>query len=200
MGGLAFTTAYSFDTETPGQGRNHTFNLNPTYTNGPLMLYANHLQRSQQPGAPGNFATNYDQTADRLGAGYEFASGIKVALLVDRNTVQGSAITGGKLSRDAWAIPVSYRTGPHLFSLTYGQARSYKTAGVTTADTGASMLSVGYEQALSKRTFLAANFSTVRNDSKAAYDFWHPSNTLPLAAGYTGFASRMVYVGVKHTF
>lgn len=199
-GGLAFATSYSFDTETPNQGANHTFNLNPTYTSGPLMLYANHLQRSDQPGAPGSFATSYDQTADRLGAGYQFDSGIKVALLVDRNTVQGSAIAGGKLSRDAWAIPVSYRSGLHLFSLTLGQAKSYKTAGVTTANTGAKMFSMGYEYALSKRTFLAANYSTMRNDSKAAYDFWYPSNTLPLAAGYTGFNSRLFYAGLKHTF
>ncbi|UUZ69726.1 hypothetical protein LP416_10420 [Polaromonas sp. P2-4] len=71
---------------------------------------------------------------------------------------------------------------------------------MTTADTGAKMFFMGYEHALSKRTFLAANLSTMRNDSKAAYDFWHPSNTLPGPAGHTGFKSRHIYAGMKHTF
>ena len=198
--GFGFSTAYSFDTEAAGQSGHRTLNLNPTYIAGPVTLYWNHLSRGRQPGAPGNFATQYGQTADRLGASYVFDSGLKLTALWDRNTVEGSAITGGKLSRDAWALPLSWRNGLHLVSATYGQAKSLKTGGTTTADTGAKMLSVGYEYALSKRSSLAASYSTVRNDARAGYDFWYPTNTLAKPADFSGFNSRYIYVGIKHSF
>jgi len=199
-GGFAFTAAYLFDTETAGQSSNRSLNFNPTYINGPLTLYANILQRNNQPRAAGNFSTTFDQKAVRLGAGYQLAEGLKAAILWDRNTVDGSAVSGGKMSRDAWAIPVSYRTGPHLFTGAYGQARSLERGGIKANDTGAQMLAVGYEYFLSKRTSLAANYSTVKNQSGAAYDFWHPNDVLPVGATNTGFTSRYIYAGIKHTF
>ncbi|HSV53697.1 MAG TPA: porin [Burkholderiaceae bacterium] len=198
--GFGFSAAYSFDTEAAGQNGHRTLNLNPTYIAGPVILYWNHLDRGKQPGVPGNFATAYDQTADRLGASYLFGSGLKLAALWDRNTVEGSAIAGGKLSRDAWALPLSYRNGLHLVSATYGQAKSYKTGGTTSANTGAKMFALGYEYALSKRTFLAASYSTIRNESRAGYDFWFPANSLAKPAGFSGFDSRYLYAGIKHSF
>lgn len=198
--GLAFTAAYLFDSEAAGKSSNHSINFNPTYVVGPVTLYANYLHRNDQPGVAGNFATTYDQKAGRVGAGYE-ANGFKAAVLWDRNTVEGSAVKSGKMSRDAWAIPVSYRTGAHMVSATYGQARSYKAGGHTVADTGASMFTVGYEYWLSKRTSLALNFSKLKNDQNAGYDFWHPNDILPsVSASNTGFSSRYLYAGVKHTF
>lgn len=198
--GFGFSASYSFDTETIDQSSNHTLNFNPVYVNGPLMLYANILRRNHQPNAAGNFKTDYDQTAIRLGAGYEFKWGLKVAALWDRNKVDGTAIEGAEQRRDAWAIPISYRVGAQTFSVTYGRANPYQTAGVRTADTGATMTSFGYEYALSKRTSLAANLSTVRNQAQAGYDFWYPTIPLPETAGSTGFRSRYTYVGIKHVF
>lgn len=199
-GGFGFTAAYIFDTETAGKGSNHTYNFNPSYEVGPLTLYANYLHRNNQPGAAGNFATSYDQDALRLGVGYKSSNGLSVALLVDRNQVEGSAVAGGKMSRNAWALPISYRTGAHQFSAAYGQAQSYKSGGSKIDATGARMLSVGYEYFLSKRTSVVASLSTVKNDKHAAYDFWHPNDVLPASLGNTGFTSRYTYIGMKHTF
>jgi len=198
--GLTVAAAYSFDTEATGQSSHRTLNLNPVYVSGPMTVYLNVLHRQHQPNAAGNFNTDYDQLAVRAGAGYDFGNGLKIAMLWDRNRVEGNAIAGGKLVRDAWAIPVRYRLRQHQFSVTYGQALAYKTAGATTPDTGAKMFSIGYEYALSRRTALAANFSTVRNQARAAYDFWQPSNTLPVSATTTGFTSRYTYLGMKHVF
>lgn len=198
--GVAFTAAYAFDSETVNQSSNRTFNFNPTYINGPLALYWNYLGRNNQANAAGTFATTYDQRSNRLGAGWTFANGWRVAALWDRNEVEGAAVAGNKLSRDAWAIPVRYSTGPHTAHFTYGEARDFKTAGKTTPETGAKMISVGYEYALSKRTQVTTSWSTVRNDRDAAYDFWGPGNTLAKPANYTGFSSRYLYAGVRHLF
>lgn len=198
--GFSFTTAYSFDTETANQASNRTINVNPTYSNGPLTLYANYLSRNNQPGSAGNFATNYDQKSNRLGVGYLFDSGLKLVMLWDRNTVEGNAIVGSRLSRDAWAIPVSYRVGAHLVTATYGKALAYKTNDVTTADTGATMMALSYQYAFSKKTFFSASVSTMDNDAKAGYDFWYPSNVLTGPANYSGFQSRYSYLGLKTLF
>lgn len=195
-----FTASYSFDTETPGQGSNRTLNFNPTYQAKDLTLYANMLKRNNQPKAAGDFSTTYDQNSTRLGVGYQFDNGIKVAALWDRNTVQGTAITGGKMSRDAWAIPVSYTTGPHKVSFTLGKAENYSVNGVKQKDTAATMTSVSYQYAVSKRTTLATSYASMKNDAQAAYDFWYPTNTLSPAANYKGFSSKYLYLGVKHTF
>lgn len=198
--GFGFAVSYSFDTETIDQSSNHTLNFNPVYISGPLMLYANVLYRNHQPNAAGDFKTDYDQTATRLGAGYEFKWGLKVAALWDRNEVSGTATDGGRQRRDAWAIPISYRIGSQIFSVTYGRANPYRTAGATTPDTGATMTLLGYEYVLSKRTSLAASFSTVHNEARAGYDFWYPTIPLAEAAGLTGFRSRYTYLGIKHVF
>ena len=199
-GNAAFTAAYAFDTETAGKPSNRTLNFNPTYVGDNVIVYANFLRRNNQPQAPGDFTRTYDQASTRLGVGNQATTGWKVAVLWDRNSVKGSAITGGELSRDAWAIPVSYRTGQHLLKATYGRARAIETGGTTTAATGASMVSVGYEYTLSKRTSLAVNFSQVKNEREASYDFWQASNILAGPAGYRGFTSRHLYFGTKHQF
>lgn len=195
-----FSASYAFDTETAGQSSNRTLNLNPTYQASDLTLYANFLKRNNQPKAAGDFSSAYEQNSTRLGAGYQFNNGIKVAALWDRNTVEGTAITGGKLSRDAWALPVSYTTGPHKVSLTWGKAQNYTMGGASQKDTSAVMNALSYQYALSKRTFLAASYSTVKNEAQAAYDFWYPTNTLSPSSTYKGFTSSYTYVGLKHTF
>ena len=200
MAGLRVAAAYGFQTASGPGNFDRVVNLNPQYVKGPLTLYANVLRRDRQPGAPGNFTTDYDQLAWRLGAGYAFANGWSVAALFDRNRVEGSAIAAGKLARSAWAVPVRYSSGLHEFHVTYGQARPYEAGGTKVRDTGASMLSLGYEYKLSKRTAVAATFSTVRNQDQAGYDFWQPSNILAEAAGTTGFTSRFTYLGIKHSF
>lgn len=200
MAGFRVAAAYGFQTTSGNRSFDRVLNLNPTYVKGPLTLYANVLSRDRQPGAPGNFTTDYDQLAWRMGAGYAFRNGWSVAALFDRNRVKGSAVPAGSLVRSAWAIPVRYSRGLHEFHVTYGQARPYEAASTPVQDTGASMLSLGYEYKLSKRTAVAASFSTVRNQAQAGYDFWMPSNVLAAAAGTTGFSSRYTYLGIKHSF
>lgn len=197
---FGFSASYAFDGGTNSPSGTKTYNLNPTYLGEAWTLYANKLLRKGQPGAPGSFTTTYDQDATRLGVGYLFDNGVKVAFLWDRNTVKGSAIAGNKWSRDAWALPVSYTTGPHKVSLTVGKANSYKVAGTTNPDTGATMLALSYQYALSKRTFFSTALANVNNESNAGYDFWFPTNTLATPANYRGFKSRYVYAGVKHVF
>lgn len=200
-GGFSFNASYILDAEAPNKASNHSYNINPNFVVGPWTLYGNYLRRSNQAGTANNWDTSYDQNALRVGAGYAAQNGFRAAVLVDRNEVKGTAVAGGKMNRTAWALPVSYRTGQHLFSAAYGQALSYKTGGAKANDTGAKMFSVGYEYFLSKRTSLAASFATVKNDRNAGYDFWHPNDILSaVSAGNSGFRSRYTYVGVKHTF
>lgn len=197
---IGFSATYGFDAPNPQRPRNHTLNFNPTYNDGQLVLYWNTLYRARQPGEGEWQHLSHDQHANRLGVAYQFDNGFKVAWLWDRNRVAGPSIPERSLSRDAWAIPVIYREGPHLWHVTYGEARPYQADGQTRPDTGARMFTVGYEYALSKRSALALSYSTVSNQAHAAYDFWYPTNTLPLPSGMEGFRSQSIYAGIKHTF
>lgn len=195
-----FSATYGFDTQSPQHPGNHTLNFNPTYNDGQLVLYWNTLYRARQPGEGTWRHLSHDQHANRLGMAYQFDTGFKFALLWDRNRVAGASIPERSLSRDAWALPMIYRQGPHLWHVTYGEARSYRADGLTRPDTGARMFSVGYEYALSKRSALALSYSTVSNQAHAAYDFWYPTNNLPLPPGAEGFRAQSIYAGIKHTF
>lgn len=195
-----FSATYGFDEQSPWRPGNHTLNFNPTYNDGQLVLYWNTLYRARQRGEREYRDLTHDQHAHRLGLAYEFQNGIKLALLWDRNHVAGPAVPERSLRRDAWALPVIYRQGPHLWHLTYGAARPVVADGRPRADTGARMFSVGYEYALSKRSALALSYSTVSNQAHAAYDFWYPTNNLPLPPGAEGFRSQSIYAGIKHTF
>ncbi|WP_027478860.1 porin [Curvibacter gracilis] len=195
-----FSATYGFDEQSPQQAGKHTLNFNPTYNDGRLVLYWNTLYRARQSGEGERRDLTHDQHANRFGVAYAFDNGIKLAWLWDRNRVAGPAIPEHSLRRDAWALPFIYREGPHLWHLTYGEARPVVADGRPRAASGARMFSVGYEYALSKRSALALSYSTVSNQAHAAYDFWYPTNNLPLPPGAEGFRTQSIYAGIKHTF
>jgi len=78
------------------------------------------------------------------------------------------------VSRTSWILPVKYMTGPHTFSLSYAQAG--KSSNV--ADSKAKMYNLGYQYALSKRSYVGVNYAELKNGDGAAYQ-------IPLAYGST---------------
>lgn len=198
--GFAAMASYSFDAEQPGAGRNHTWYLSPSYTNGPLSIGFYHMQRNSQGILPLQTVGSLDQMADKFAISYTY-NGLRLGAVVDRNRVDDRA-TGSRQDRIAFSVPLSYATGPHLFSLTYGQALPVHQNGSTLADTGARMLSVSYQYSLSKRTWLDITAVELRNQPNGRYNFWlgglNGSSPLPLQDA--GAQVRMFYAGIKHQF
>lgn len=198
--GLSGIATYSFDAEAPGNGRNHTWYLGPTYTLGALKLGYFHMVRDSQGTLPAQTVGALDQTADRFAIGYTW-QGLRFGAVVDRNRVTDRA-TSASQERYAFSIPINYDFGPHLLSLTYGQAFSMHAGGSTVDDTGAKMLSISYQYKMSRRTTLDATLVELRNDRNGRYNFWLGglNGSSQLSTADAGARVRMAYLGIKHLF
>ena len=200
IGGFSGMASYSFDAESGDVSGNKTWYLNPTYVNGPFRAGYFHMARRAQGPLPGQTTGTLDQDADRIALGY-FQNGWRAGLLVDRNKVKDSA-TGLSQHRLAYAIPLAYTFGQNTISGTWGQAKSATINGNKLQDSGAKMLSVSYEYALSKRTQLNVSAIELRNQKNGRYNFWNGSLSggpqLPQADA--GAKTRMLYLGMIHRF
>ncbi len=200
IGGFSGMASYTFDAESAETKSNKTWYVNPTYANGPFRAGYFHMARRSQGAMPGQIVGNLDQDADRLALGY-LDKGWRVGLLVDRNKVSDNS-NGATQHRIAYAIPVAYSFGAHMISGTFGQAKSTKVNGSTLGDSGAKMLSVSYQYALSKRTQLDLTVVELRNEKNGRYNLWNGSMTgaLQFAPADAGARTRMLYAGIKHNF
>lgn len=153
-----------------------------------------------------NTGNGNDIRSNRLGFAYSFPMGLKVGLIWDKSkNTNNTGAASTYAERSAWALPVSYVTGPHRISYTYAKANNVNTQAGTTADSGANMNMLGYEYSMSKRTSVSATWVQINNKSAGVYDFWHPSSNVAngagaLAAGSAGADPRMLSLGLKHTF
>ncbi|MBS0308333.1 MAG: porin [Proteobacteria bacterium] len=172
--------------------------LQGTYFNGPFyvnLAYRNHTAEGRN---------GLDQKQIRLSGFYKI-NGFKIGLQYDRATndlvvANASpapvALTESSGSRTAWQIPVSYSFGNHTILASYTKAGNY--GNVT--DSGAKMITLGWDYALSKRTNVGVYYSKLSNDTYAAYQ--------PFLAGTSFTGSGLAYgenattfaLGLKHTF
>jgi predicted porin len=138
----------------------------------------------------------------------------------------GAGFGDSEFKRSVWALPFSYSTGAHTLFATYAQAARLNGAigqpggaqsvqlsnvGVTPtgaepgalplamgSETGARFYSVGYQYDLSKRTNLHLNFTQIKNDKLAGYDFY--ANGVGMGNGNFGADPTVVSLGLRHAF
>ena len=138
----------------------------------------------------------------------------------------GAGFGDSEFKRSVWGLPFSYSSGAHTVFATYAQASRLNGAigqpggaqsvqlsnvGVTpagadpgalpllmSAETGARFYGLGYQFDLSKRTNLHLNFTQIKNDKLAGYDFY--ANGVGMANGNFGADPTVVSLGVRHAF
>jgi predicted porin len=161
-------------------------------------------------------------TSNRLQGAYTAPFGLKVGLIWDRSKLDsvGNVATApsSKIERDVWSLPISFTSGAHSGFFTWARARNWKgniggvdlgsitvtpggpgaTAQNLGSNTGARFLSLGYQYALSKRTNVHVNYSDIRNDSLAGYDFF--ANPVGMANGNFGADPKVYSIGLRHAF
>jgi predicted porin len=156
--------------------------------------------------------TPASQRAWTLGAGYDFGVA-KVGLTYDRSELRDLTAGGfgavGTAQRSVWILPVTVPLGTGQLMGTYARASNVKLGvGGTAANTGAKMLSLGYNYPLSKRTSVGVSYTKINNDIAASYQLYTNSslgnagqfgtttaNTLP-----AGTDQSLVYLGMRHVF
>jgi predicted porin len=175
-------------------------NLNAMYANGPLTAGISLWQ-----------ATGEDQTATVARTGQKATNAMvnydlgmaTIGLAYDQSAQRAAnanvaAFTDTK--RTAWSVPVTVPVGAGTILFTYTKAANTKTAGVTNADTSASLISVGYDYALSKRTSLGVNYVKLDNKAAAGYALYTQGSLNGTPANAVGTDASQFYLGLRHAF
>jgi hypothetical protein len=141
------------------------------------------------------FRRKDDQSAVMLksniyGASYDLGNGLQVAINAGEVSSQTGVAT--KFEKSGMTIPVSYTMGNNQFVFTYGQADSAN--GVTSS--AAKLTNLTLNHSLSKRTVVALSYTTLTNESGAAYGIYGTTQT-NATAGADGSA---IAVGFRHNF
>ena len=229
VGGISNTSTSGAENTVPQlAAKDSMYALNPTWSNGPIMLFAAHIKVSHFGATTATTAgaSGSDATASRVGGAYSFPMGLKIGLIWDRSKVEtsdgsnGLAGLGGTANgntgfvgvhsyreRDAWALPLQYMTGAHKFNFTYAQSQDTDTSAGTVQDSGAKMYMLAYQYNMSKRTNIATSYMMINNGRNGAYDGWHPSNNIGGSssnfanAGLSAGADpRIFQVNLNHSF
>lgn len=157
-----------------------------------------------------------DQKSNSIRGHYQFPMGLRIGLGWNSSKVS-EAVTGlVRGNRTAWALPVSYTTGPHAYSFTYTKAGDSKdtsagtsgTAGTAVAaasgtQTGARLLALNYSYDLSKRTSASVTYAKLNNRANGVYTLFYVADTVMGGASTGALAGedhRMMGVTLRHTF
>ena len=203
-GQVGYSTGISDGTTGGGGGLitqmgGNTMNAQLNYANGPikagLSLYK---QRSEDRTAP---AARSDQNAYTLMGDYNFGVAT-VGLTYDNSSVETGLIGGANVDRKrtAFSIPVTVPMGAGTILATYTRANDVRLNGTTVADSGATMFSLGYDYALSKRTSVGASYATISNKANASYALYTTAGLNGTPANGAGQKANQFYVGVRHAF
>jgi predicted porin len=113
--------------------------------------------------------------------------------------------TGAEAVRDAITVPVTLRLGSGTLLATYTKAGDRKQVNKV-ADSGASLISVGYDYSLSKRTSIGVSFARLSNDRNANYQLYTQAALVGHAGGTNAGGvlpnqdQQQLYFGIRNAF
>lgn len=180
-----------------GKGRAMALGLN--YGNGPLKAGVSFWDAKSESRIAG--AARGDQEAGTAFIDWNFGVAT-VGLTYDSSAIDRGVIGAApaETRRRAYSIPVTVPLGAGTFLFTYTKAREAKLNGATVANSGASMFSVGYDYALSKRTSLGVSYAKLNNKSAAGYALYTQGSLNGTPNNAVGQDASQLYLGVRHAF
>jgi predicted porin len=204
MGGLTLQGTYSFapggseGAVGPTSGGNSS-HIQGVYVAGPLTVGASMYQSKGEDQTATVARTG--QKASTFMANYNLGVAT-IGLTYDTSARRDAAASAGFIDteRTTTSIPVTVPMGAGTALFTYSKAGNTKTAGVTNANTGATLLAVGYDHALSKRTTLGISYAKLDNKSAASYALYTQSALGGTPGNGVGTDAAQFYLGLRHTF
>jgi predicted porin len=204
-GGISYSTNFSGNDGAIGSaGDGKAWSANIGWASGPFKLAFSYWNAKSE--ARGLAATA-DQKAWTLAGGWNFGLGT-VGLTYDVSqydtSTGGVTPVTGTAKRTAWSVPVTFGVGAGTILATYtraGDAKGHVGAiSGTAADTGATLWSVGYDHAFSKRTSVGVSYAIMNNKANASYQLYTTSALQSLPAATAGQDQKQLYVGIRHAF
>jgi predicted porin len=205
MGGFTLQGTYSF-AQSGSEGaigdtnKGNAAHIQGIYADGPLTVGASTWQAKGEDQTA--TAARTGQRATTVMANYNLGVAT-IGLTYDQSEQRAaaagvSAFTNTK--RNATSIPVTVPMGAGTVLLTYTKADNVKVAGVTTANTGASLVSVGYDYAFSKRTSLGVSYAKLDNKSAAGYALYTQGALNGTPNNAVGADAGQFYLGLRHAY
>ncbi|MBU0621302.1 MAG: porin [Gammaproteobacteria bacterium] len=143
-------------------------------------------------------AVGASEKATKVGFGFS-QDMFSVGAVIEKTTDNLAAAQENKYGHSAVYLSGKMKVGSGAVKLAYAKAGEIGSGAAKVANSGASMLSVGYDHKMSKQTTLYALYSKLSNDDAAAYKFTQNSGASSTLAG-TGASPSVVSLGMKHTF
>ncbi|MDR0775635.1 MAG: porin [Azonexus sp.] len=218
-GGFSVTAAYvngEYRTSGADSVKANAWQIAGKYDNGPLFVGLGYHKTKDSvrtgsadvaPSGGGFFGTDQltsssmDARVWRLAAVYTAPFGTRFSALYDDTKVENFPGAGGNdVKRAAWSLGAAHTFGANTVGLQYGRSGKTKVSGgASDLKDKASIWTLGYQYALSKRTMLQARYSYLSNDKEGNFNFYNNPVKNGAATGndadYTGFM-----VGMRHTF
>jgi len=175
------------------------FSLSAMYAAGPLSAGVSMWNATGE-----NQASNVARAGQKAWtAMVNFNAGVAtIGFTYDQSAQRAAAANAGFVDteRTAWSVPVTVPMGAGTVLLTYTRAGDTKTGVTTNANTGATLLSVGYDYALSKRTTVGVSYARMTNEAAAGYVLYTQGALNGTAPNAVGQDPSQLYFGVRHSF
>jgi predicted porin len=158
------------------------FSLSGNYDNGPLSLAAAY-QILNKANADGK-----DIKGWKVGGSYTIMDATSLALIYENIDLGGTT-----KDRNAFYVNLAHKLGNTTLKLAFASAD--KCGGTTCDKTGATQISAGVSQSMTRNTELYALYTQVSNDNRASYGLaYGPANAV------TGKDESVFSFGVNHKF
>lgn len=186
MGGFTLNAQYGFGEEAGNSKANRSEGLSAAYTNGNLELRAIYTSRRNAVGA---YSDVYDTSKEGIIGGTYRIGAAKLFAAYDY--VKAKNVEAGAPDRlkHGW-IGVRYDVTPQLTLIGAG----YRVLA-NKGNGNATLLMLGADYNLSKRTFLYASFGGVSNSASANY-----AADVSVNGPGKGASQRVLYTGIGHSF
>lgn len=198
-GGFSYSTAFQSSEAQPPTDKGDAWSANIAYALGTTFrIAASYWNAENEPRSQG-------QKAWTIAGGFAFGP-VDVGLTFDESKVESMpAAALGTSKRRAWSVPVVFNVGAGALLATYTKASDIKRSGAATgngtvANSGASLISVGYAHNLSKRTSLGVSFARLKNDANANYSLYTQAALIGHGNPSANQDMSQFYFGLRHTF
>lgn len=195
------TAALSYSTNPDGAEvltngtKGNMFAAEVNYAAGPLSAGLA-LWNQKKPGGSGATNATADQSEVRVFGGYNLGF-MTVGLTYDASTLKP---TTGDVKRNAISVPVTAPIGGGTLLFTYSVAQDLKVGGTKVTDSGARLITLGYDYPLSKRTSVGASYAVMDNKANASYALFTGNALHDIPAPVAGQDTKQLYFGVRHAF
>jgi len=205
-GGITYSTAFAnqaaqvTDGGIGAAGDGKAWNANIGYASGPFKLAFSYWNAKAED--RNITVARNDQKAWTVAGGWNFGIGT-VGLTYDMSEYDKAPAASGTFTankRRAWSVPVTFGVGAGTILATYTRAQDLKVGGVTAANTGATLWSVGYDHALSKRTSVGVSYAIMNNKAAATYQLYTTDSLQGLTKATAGQDQKQLYLGLRHAF